>query len=318
MAASLFAVPENPEPAPVSAAVPNLPAPLATTIIDSPSRQFIQFAPPGLDEKLIALWLHGRCRNTQLTYSADVARWRKFSRVPLAMVTLADLQAFADSLVGLAPRTRGRILSAMKSLLAFSHKIGALPFNVGAALELPRAKDGLAERILEESATHALIRLEKRPRDRVLLRLLYVSGVRVSEVHGLRWADSQANGDEGQLTIYGKGEKTRWIRIPAWDWEDLCRHRNGAAPTDPIFRSRQGGPLSVRQIQAIVRRAARAAGIELNVSPHWLRHAHASHALDRGAPIHLVQATLGHANIATTGRYLHVRPKESSGRFLAR
>jgi site-specific recombinase XerD len=65
-----------------------------------------------------------------------------------------------------------------------------------------------------------------------------------------------------------------------------------------------------------VRAAARRAGIAVPVSPHWLRHAHASHALDRGAPIHLVQATLGHANINTTGRYLHARPTESSSGFL--
>jgi len=66
----------------------------------------------------------------------------------------------------------------------------------------------------------------------------------------------------------------------------------------------------------IVRRAAQRAGMNVAVSPHWLRHAHASHALDRGAPIHLVQATLGHASIITTGRYLHARPTDSSSRFL--
>jgi len=66
-----------------------------------------------------------------------------------------------------------------------------------------------------------------------------------------------------------------------------------------------------------VRKAARDAGILADVSPHFLRHAHASHALDRGAPIHLVQATLGHASVATTGKYLHARPTESSGKYLA-
>jgi len=66
----------------------------------------------------------------------------------------------------------------------------------------------------------------------------------------------------------------------------------------------------------IVRAAAHRAGIDANVSPHWLRHAHASHSLDRGAPIHLVQTTLGHASIATTGRYLHARPQDSSARYL--
>jgi integrase/recombinase XerD len=66
-----------------------------------------------------------------------------------------------------------------------------------------------------------------------------------------------------------------------------------------------------------VRAAAERAGVEAGVSPHWFRHAHASHALDRGAPIHLGQATLGHSSIQTTGIYLHSRPKDSSSRYLA-
>lgn len=70
------------------------------------------------------------------------------------------------------------------------------------------------------------------------------------------------------------------------------------------------------QVWRIVRRAAKRAGIDKEVSCHWLRHAHASHALDRGAPIHLVQATLGHSSISTTGRYLHARPTESSSSYL--
>jgi integrase/recombinase XerD len=69
-------------------------------------------------------------------------------------------------------------------------------------------------------------------------------------------------------------------------------------------------------VERIVRAAAKRAGITALVSPHWMRHAHASHSLDRGASIHLVQTTLGHASIAITGMYLHVRPKESSGRYL--
>lgn len=75
--------------------------------------------------------------------------------------------------------------------------------------------------------------------------------------------------------------------------------------------------LSTVQVWRINRKAARRAGIEAPVSLHWLRHAHASHALDRGAPIHLVQSTLGHASVATTGRYLHARPGDSSAFYLA-
>ena len=70
------------------------------------------------------------------------------------------------------------------------------------------------------------------------------------------------------------------------------------------------------QVRRIVYAAAKKAGLAQKVSPHWMRHAHASHALDRSAPIHLVQATLGHASVSTTGRYLHARPSESSSFYL--
>jgi integrase/recombinase XerD len=94
--------------------------------------------------------------------------------------------------------------------------------------------------------------------------------------------------------------------------------RGEAEAGEPVFKSRKkGDALTPQGVLAVVREAAGRAGIEGNVSPHWLRHAHASHALDRGAPIHLVQATLGHSSITTTGRYLHARPADGSSRFLA-
>jgi integrase/recombinase XerD len=84
-----------------------------------------------------------------------------------------------------------------------------------------------------------------------------------------------------------------------------------------MFPSRKGGGhLDASQVRRIVYAAAKKAGLEQKVSPHWMRHAHASHALDRSAPIHLVQATLGHSSVSTTGRYLHARPTESSSFYL--
>ena len=84
-----------------------------------------------------------------------------------------------------------------------------------------------------------------------------------------------------------------------------------------MFRSAKGGHLDPAQTHRVVKAAAVRAGLPAAISAHWLRHAHASHALDRGAPIHLVQATLGHASVATTSRYLHARPSDSSSRYLA-
>jgi len=270
------------------------------------------------DGQLIELWLHGRSDHTQRAYAGDIARFLGGARKSLAAVTLAEIQGFADSLGGLAPASRCRILSAVKSLLAFGHRLGYLTFDVGRALRLPSVRVRLAERILPEADVHRILSLEPDQRNRALLLLLYASGVRVSEACGLCWRDVQASGAGAQVTVFGKGGKTRAIQLPSSVAQVLTKLRGQAGEDVPVFRSRKhAAALRPLAVLRIVRQAARRAGIDAAVSPHWLRHAHASHALDRGAPIHLVQATLGHASITTTGRYLHARPADSSGRFLA-
>lgn len=271
----------------------------------------------GSDAQLVALWLHGRSVHTQRAYRGDVGRFVSFVGKPLQAVTLGDLQAFADSLGELAPASRARALSAVKSLLSFGHRLGYLPFDVGRALRLPKLKNALAERILTEEEVQRMLALETDARNHALLRLLYGGGLRVSEICGLAWRDVQPRGEAGQVVAFGKGDKTRVVLLSLPTWAALSALRNGAGPDQPVFRSRKGGHLDPSQVDRIVRAAAIRAGIAGNVSAHWLRHAHASHALDRGAPIHLVQATLGHASVATTGRYLHARPTDSSGRYLA-
>ena len=155
-------------------------------------------------------------------------------------------------------------------------------------------------------------------RDRVLLRTLYTTGARVSEIIGLRWRDVQLRDrGRGQVKLYGKGGKTRVVVIEhARTFRMLEGLRGDAGDDDPVFTSRKGGTLTTRQVERIVRKAARRAEIAGNVSPHWCRHAHASHALDNGIPVSEVQATLGHASLATTSKYAHARPGHSSGRGL--
>jgi site-specific recombinase XerD len=270
------------------------------------------------DDQLLDIWLHGRSLHTERAYRADIERFRRGAGKPLAQVTLPDLQRFADSLNDLAPASRYRSLSALKSLLAFAHRLGYLPFDVGRALRLPPVRNRLNERILSEPDLRRILDLEPNPRNRAILTLLYASGIRVSELCALAWRDLQPNGEGGQITVFGKGSVTRSIQLPASVWQLILTLRPAdRAPAGAVFRSRKrGGFLRPVAVLRVVRAAARRAGIDMPVSPHWFRHAHASHALDRGAPIHLVQATLGHASVTTTGRYLHARPNDSSGRFL--
>jgi integrase/recombinase XerD len=146
----------------------------------------------------------------------------------------------------------------------------------------------------------------------------YYAGLRVSELCDLRWRDVQPHGGSVVLAIHGKGQKTRFVKLKDDVAAQLQQLRDEhVAPDVPVFRSRKkGGALVSVQVFRIVKAAALRAGLPAEVCPHWLRHAHASHALDRGAPISLVQATLGHASVQTTGKYTHARPNDSSSRYL--
>ena len=155
-------------------------------------------------------------------------------------------------------------------------------------------------------------------RDRILIER-YAGGLRVSELVSLTWSDVRER-EEGrvQLSVTGKGGVVRQVLLPAIVSRAVLALRGDAAANDPLFLSREGGGrLTVRAVRGMVKRAAARAGIDeetaSRISPHWLRHAHASHAIDGGASLPEVRDTLGHGNIATTSGYLHARPGSSSG-----
>lgn len=266
------------------------------------------------DARVVAMWLHGRAPNTRRAYVREVEAFAAFVGVPFSAVTLGDVQEYADDLAarGLAPASQGRALAAVKSLFTFAHRIGALPVNVAAVVPLPRLKFTLAERIVSAEVVAAVLGAARGARDRALLRLLYFGGLRVSEVVGLRWRDVQAReGGRAQVTVYGKGERTRAVLLPVWLAEELAELRGDAGDGEPVFVSRRGGALTAGQAYRIVKAAAARAGVP-DLSPHWLRHCHASHAIEGGKAPHVVMSTLGHASLATTSRYLHARPDDSS------
>jgi len=268
------------------------------------------------DTRLIELWVHGRPASTQRVYLPVVRAFLAFVATPLPHVAIGDVQAFLDTRGHLAPATRARIVNTLRSLCKFAQTIGYTRFNVTAAVRAPKVRDRLAERILSQSDIFRMLhQAEPDARNHALLVLAYASGGRVSELVGLSWRDIQPRERAGQVALYGKGGKTRSVVLPEAAWRALLALGRGDGDA-PVFVSRQGSRLSAVQAWRIVRKVAEKAGIPLPVSPHWWRHAHASHALDRHAPVHVVQQTLGHASLATTSRYAHVRPGESSGRYL--
>jgi integrase/recombinase XerD len=123
---------------------------------------------------------------------------------------------------------------------------------------------------------------------------------------------------EAQLSVVGKGDKDRQVPIPAAIAGPLLASEGNAPAAAAVLPSvrNPGHPLTERAVNYIVKDAAERAGVNPAASVHWLRHAHASHAIDNGAPITLVSATLGHADLKTTSVCAHARPGESSGRYL--
>jgi integrase/recombinase XerD len=277
------------------------------------------------DHWFITLWLHDRPEKTVQAYRAEIERFLAFVGKPLPTVTLADVQAFQDSLLHLAPASRNRALAAVKSALSFGVEIKYISTNVGLLVKLRRPENRLAERIMSEQAMDDILRLETNTRNHALLSLLYYGGLRVSEVSNLTWRNLQERDETGQIVVYGKGDKTRYVLLDTETWREVWRLRRGAPLDAYVFTSRQAkssaGKKSRRldesTIHRIVRSAADRAGIAPGkVSPHWFRHAHASHALDAGASIALVKEMLGHESIETTAKYTHVRPTASSSTYL--
>lgn len=272
------------------------------------------------DDAAIALWLHGKSLHSQRAYGRDAQQFRNFlGHTQLSGVALGNLQKFADSLEGREVASRKRILASIKSLLTFCQRIGYLRFNVGAGLIVRGGKNRLAERILPREAVIGMIALEPNPRNHALLQFLYDSGCRAEELCRLTWCDVQSRQDGcAQVTVFGKGGRTRFLMIGPAVYDELLNLRDPNKDDSlPLFRSRSGRPLDQPQVFRIVRAAAVRAGITANVSPHWFRHACASHALDAGAPISLVQQQLGHSSLEITGAYLHARPNDGLFRYLA-
>lgn len=266
------------------------------------------------DQEVITLWLSlQRSPLTQASYARTIHNLQAHTDKPVPMLTVADLQDWQRSQTG-ADATIANRLAAIKSFFSLATKTGYLRFNPAQVLRLAPAKQTLSQRILSEEDVKTLLTHEAHPRNRALLSLLYISGMRVSEICALCWCDVTPTVTGAVLTIYGKGGKTRVVPIGT---EVLNLLGERGADTAPVFVSRSlKGHLSRQQVHNIVKAAAKRVGLTQAVSAHWLRHAHASHALEHGASLPLVQQTLGHTNIATTGVYLHARPGQSSGNYL--
>lgn len=254
--------------------------------------------------------------HTLRSYRSDLEQFRQYCAATTGARALGEaLRAVDVRLVrawlmhlhglGLEPASIARKLAALRSWLRFLVRRGELSRNPAAEVRGPRLPRKLATFLPIDESQALLDGGPAAERDRAVLELLYASGLRVSELAGLDLDDV----DLGQRTVrvLGKGTKERVVpfgaRAAAALDTYLGQRGHGAGP---LFVGRRGRRLGVRSIFDVVRRQARATGITRRVTPHTLRHSFATHLLDRGADLRMIQELLGHSRLSTTQRYTHV------------
>src|SRR5262245_57847875 len=264
---------------------------------------------------LISDWLNTGRRgssNTADAYRRDVTAFVGFcSNKSLPEIGVADVVAYQSYLrQKYEASTEGRKLASIRSFFGFLKDSRIISDNPAAPIKGPVAQAKFKERALSEDQVVAMIQAAG-PHDALLLRLLYVTAGRVSEVLALTWARFTPADDGGcRVRILGKGKRNREVYIPGALWADLEALRSDASDSDSLFE------LNRFQVWEIVKKLARVTKIDGNVSPHWFRHAHASHAIERGATLGEVRDQLGHADIKTTSLYIHSNAETSTTRLL--
>lgn len=266
------------------------------------------------DSHLVELWLAGRPKSTQAVYRREALAFlrtlaeRKVDGIRNA--TVADIVVWVEALSG-ADTTRARVIATVKSLLTYAHRTGYTVFNIGRALRCPKIPSNLHKRIVEEDTIHEVLKAAKTPRDKAITRLFYISGIRSGELCGLTFADIKGT----RITVLGKGMKSRTLLLPPDLVTLLLKLRQkGDSDSTPVFRSVYGRAFTPITMWKLITTISDEAGFKL--SPHWFRHAHASHSLDNGAPVQVLQYSLGHANLATTSKYVHVKPNQGTSQFI--
>lgn len=271
----------------------------------------------------------GLAENTRLAYRSDLSRFLDFlRRHGIRHINSVQRQQISDHLLeqrkrGLTPRSVARQLAAIRMFSRFLTREKLAATDATQNIDTPKLWRELPHSLTYDEVDRLLaapkIRTRLGLRDKAMLELMYASGLRVSEASNLKLAD--VNMEAGFLRVIGKGNKERIVPVgkQAVDWLrryiDEVRTRSSRPE---VFLSSRGTALNRKTIWHLIKKYARLPGISKNITPHTLRHSFATHLLDNGGDLRVIQEMLGHADISTTQIYTHVdqgRLKETHYRF---
>ena len=274
-----------------------------------------------IDRFLDAIWMErGLSENTLGAYRADLLALNQRltgKGVDLVAASKSDILDYISWRVegGAKPRSTARQLSSFRRFFRYLLREGVISDDPTAQIAMPKIGRALPQSLTEEEVDALLgapnVSESLGHRDRAMLELLYATGVRVSELINLKM--SQVNLNQGVLRIVGKGDRERLIPLgdEAQDW--LREFIDGPRveillerQSDYLFPTRRGDRMTRQAFWHIIKRYAKKAGVQKKLSPHTVRHAFATHLLNNGADLRVVQLLLGHSDVSTTQIYTHV------------
>jgi integrase/recombinase XerD len=277
--------------------------------------------PDVIDRFIDGLWLErGLSENTLAAYRRDVAQyhdWLVTDGSDLLAADAAQLQLFLGKRLsaGTSPRSTARFLSSLRSFYRWALRENLITEDPSLRIESPKQGKPLPKS-LSESDVEKLLEMPDLDRvvefrDRTMLELLYACGLRVSELVGLTM--SQVSLNQGVIRVMGKGSKERLVPMGEEALLWLQRYTRGprldllqGRPSDVLFPSNRGTAMTRQTFWYRIKIYGERAGIQSHLSPHTLRHAFATHLLNHGADLRVVQMLLGHSDLSTTQIYTHV------------
>ena len=274
-----------------------------------------------LDQFLDGIWLEsGLSANTLAAYRTDLLAfqiWLAKKGLTLEQVTRADLLTYlaANVRAGLSPRSSARHLSTLRRFYRYLLIQGRTQADPTADVRSPVIGRPLPKNISEQGVEKLLSTPPRDTalgsRDRAMLETMYASGLRVSELVGLTLNELDLT--TGLVRVVGKGGRERIVPLGEEASESLREYLGQARPdllkaqlTDAVFVTRRGGPMTRQAFWQLIKKYANKTGIKPDLSPHTLRHAFATHLLNHGADLRVVQMLLGHSDLSTTQIYTHV------------
>lgn len=268
----------------------------------------------------------GLALNTLEAYGRDVSTFLQFAssknidleriekELVIQYLSLMQEEEYASS-------SMARSLIALKVFFRFLKREGKHKQDVGALLDTPKLWQTIPDVLSSTEVEHLLIQpdltTKQGIRDKAILELLYATGIRVSELCGLSIYDV----DDEEVRVFGKGSKERIVPISKRavqhidDYLAKVRHDHDSEKEKRLFLTLKGKPIDRTSVWKLIKGYAKKAGIQKNIFPHMMRHSFASHLLDGGADLRIIQEMLGHAHISSTDRYTHVSLARIHERF---